>query len=162
MNPWINVGISSLVYGLAIALIAAMVLIPASYVANRFIYHARMMRIVMIGVAGVASVLLFLAMVVSKFFGLRSVNYLGLLPIMDTTGNSFLDYFLRPLLQIDTEVASVRDNYEGFLLSPTDDRARVPEDLYELGRTLAAIPTLSEWGRLQGSSPQGPAEAQGP
>lgn len=151
MNQWVNVFISSLVYGLSLSLIAAFVFIPASYVGNRFIYHSRWMRVVLIGAASVGSVLLFLMMIMGKFFGLHSVHYLGLLPLMSTTGNSLIDYFVRPLLQVDTDPLHVRASYEGLLLIPTEKGSEkaVPEELYQRGRELAAIPKLEDWARAQ-------------
>ncbi len=152
MNQWVSVFISSLVYGLALSLIAAFVLIPASYVGNRFIYHSQWMRAVLIGVASVGSVLLFILMLVGKLFGLQSVHYLGLLPLMSTTGNSLIDYFLRPLLQMDTDPVHMRESYQSLLLSPSEagSEKAVPEELYQEGRDLAAIPKLGDWAAALG------------
>jgi hypothetical protein len=153
MNQWVSVFISSLVYGLTLSLIAAFVLIPASYVANRFIYHSTWMRVVLIGVASAGSVLLFFAMIVGKFFGLHSVHYLGLLPLMNTTGYSLGDYFLRPLLQVDNDPVHIRASYEGLLLKQAESGSQkaVPEELFQRGRELAAIPKLEDWARALGA-----------
>ena len=152
MNQWVSIFISSLVYGLTMSIIAAFVLIPASYVGNRFIYHSRWMRAVLIGAASAGSVLLFILMLVGKLFGLQSVHYLGLLPLMDTTGNSLMDYFLRPLLQVDTDPVHVRASYEGLLLTPSEKGTEkaVPEKLFQRGRELAAIPKLEDWAQALG------------
>lgn len=158
MNQWVSVFISSLVYGLALSIIAAFVLIPASYVGNRFIYHSRWMRVVLIGAASAGSVLLFILMLIGKLFGLQSVHYLGLLPLMDTTGNSLMDYFLRPLLHIDTDPVHVRESYQSLLLSPAEANSEkaVPEELFQRGRELAAVPKLEDWARALGVSLEAP------
>ena len=152
MNQWASVFISSLVYGLAISIIAAFVLIPASYVGNRFIYHSRWMRAVLIGAASAGSVLLFILMLMGKLFGLQSVHYLGMLPLMDTTGNSLMDYFLRPLIQVDTDPVHTQETYQSLLLSPSEagSEKAVPEELYQRGRDLAAILKLEDWAAALG------------
>ena len=161
MNQWVSVFISSLVYGLAMSIIAAFVLIPASYVGNRFIYHSQWMRAVLIGVASAGSVLLFILMLIGKLFGLQSVHYLGLLPLMNTTGNSLIDYFLRPLIQVDTDPVHVRESYQSLLLSPSErgSEKAVPEELYQQGRKLAAIHSLTEWAQNAGVSLETPVRS---
>ena len=111
-------------YGLSVALIAAIIFIPASYVANRYIYHSTWMRILMVVGAVVISPLLFIGMIFGKLFGFApSINYLGLFPFAKKTDNTFLDLVLEPIHQIVTDPGAVADNYRGIIpgASPTHE-----------------------------------------
>jgi hypothetical protein len=131
-------------HGLKIALLIAAVFIPASYVANRFVYHSTWMRIILICAAGVGSVGFFLLMILGRAFGLKKVNYLGLVPIITATGESWKDYVLRGLIQIDVDPLRVAASYAGLLIPPGSTAPTVPEAVYALGRQMAAAPTLED------------------
>lgn len=123
--------VKGFVYGLALSIIVAMVTIPASYVANRYIYHSSWMRVLMIMVAGVGSVFLFMTMLVGKFFGLKVVNYLGCFPLMVTTGSGVLDYILEPILQVDQDVERIAENFNDLLIPIAEPQLAVNEALIQ-------------------------------
>jgi hypothetical protein len=137
--------------GVSSILVITAILIPVSYVMNRFIYHNVWMRVGMGFVAAVGSVFFFLMMLVGKFFGLfGSVPYFGLMPMIEggSTGwGSIVDFLLNPLIAaVDPQGY---DRAVSTLLVPeaqaNDPRYVVQEDLFTRARQLAAIPGSSEW-----------------
>jgi hypothetical protein len=69
------------VAGISTLLIVSMVLIPVSYVMNRFIYHHSIMRIALGFVAFVLFPFFFVGMIIMYFTGLRPAHYFGLIPV---------------------------------------------------------------------------------
>jgi hypothetical protein len=137
--------------GVSSILVITAILIPVSYVMNRFIYHNVWMRVGMGFVAAVGSVFFFLMMIVGKFFGLFGrVPYFGLMPTIEggSTGwGSFVDFLLNPLIAaVDPQGY---DRAVATLLVPEaqagDPRYVVQEELFTRARQLAAIPGQGEW-----------------
>lgn len=137
--------------GVSSILAITAILIPVSYVMNRFIYHNMWMRIGMGFVAAAGSVFFFLMMLMGKFFGLFGrVPYFGLTPVIEggSTGwGSFVDFLLNPMIAaVDPQGY---DRAVATLLVPeaqaNDPRYVVQEDLFTRARQLAAIPGASQW-----------------
>jgi hypothetical protein len=137
--------------GVSSILAITAILIPVSYVMNRFIYHNVWMRIGMGFVAAAGSVFFFLMMLIGKFFGLFSrVPYFGLTPVIEggSTGwGWFVDLLLNPLIAaVDPQGY---DRAVGTLLVPeaqaNDPRYVVQEDLFTRARQLAEIPDQEKW-----------------
>lgn len=130
-------------HGLTLAIMLGIITIPASYVANRFIHHSGVMRVVMVVGAAITSALFFVGMIVAKLFGLRHVQYLGFVPLITTKGWGWFDIALEPLRMLDSDPAHVRANYAHLLAEKGAEVA--PLDLYAQGRELATLPTLEVW-----------------
>ena len=136
--------------GVSSILVISAILIPVTYVMNRFIYHNVWMRIGMGTIAAIGSVFVFLVMLFGKFFGLFSpVPYFGLVPVIEgSTGwGSFMDFLLNPFLAaVDPQGY---DRAVGTLLVPEakagDPRFTVQEELFTRARQVAAIPDSQEW-----------------
>ena len=138
---------SAAVYGVVMALILTAFLLPASYVANRFIYHSTGMRILMMLIAGAGSVLLMLTLCVLGWAGqLRKVNYLGLCPMLNS-GGWFWRLFMSPFILVETEQSKVNENFTATLLPVDSQLPRVPEELFAAARGLAMSKTYREWQR---------------
>jgi hypothetical protein len=136
--------------GVSSILAITAILIPVSYVMNRFIYHNVWMRVGMGIVAAAGSVFFFLMMIVGKFFGLfNPVPYFGLTPVIEgSTGwGSFIDFLLNSLLAVvdpqsyDRAVATILVP----VVQANDPRYVVQEDLFTHARQLAEIPGQAEW-----------------
>ena len=79
-NLAISFGVG-LATGISTLLLVTMVLLPVSYVMNRFIYHHWIMRLSLGFVAFVLFPLFFIGMIIMAFAGLRPAYYFGLLPL---------------------------------------------------------------------------------
>ena len=138
---------SAAVYGVVLALIMTAFLLPASYVANRFIYHSTGMRILMMLIAGAGSVLLMLTLCILGWSGqLRKVNYLGLFPMLES-GGWFYRLIAGPLILVETEQSKVDENFTATLLSANSQLPRVPEELFAAARATAKAKTYQDWQR---------------
>lgn len=85
-----NIGIRiciGILLGVGIMMAITAVLLPASYMMNKLIYHHPSMRFMAGIVAGVLSIVAFLALIAMRLFGVApQVYYFGLFPIVDIPG----------------------------------------------------------------------------
>jgi hypothetical protein len=80
MNNLANSFGIGLAAGISTLLLVTMILIPVSYVMNRFIYHHWIMRVALGFVAFVLFPFFFIGMIIMAFAGLRPAYYFGLIP----------------------------------------------------------------------------------
>lgn len=66
--------------GISTLLLVTMILLPVSYMMNRFIYHHWIMRLTLGFVALVLFPFFFIGMIIMTFAGLRPAHYFGLIP----------------------------------------------------------------------------------
>lgn len=87
--------------GLSCMTIATIILLPASYMMNKFIYHSMLMRLMLGGAAAVLSIFVIGYIVIQLLSGSwGKVHYFGLAPIFRVTENpvapeGYLSFFFR-------------------------------------------------------------------
>jgi len=134
-----------------------LILLPVSYVMNRYIYHHWAMRGLLAGLT-----VLGLPIAWGALFFLRSTHYFGLLPLWRETGATaaegwwaslwrFIDLLKHPFLEkmgAPDDAAGWAAAVEGLLVSEEGLRKGqqvVPEAQWKAARALAMIPGQAEW-----------------
>jgi hypothetical protein len=72
---------TGLAAGMVIMAVASIILIPASYMMNRFIYHNAFMRLLIGILSGAGSFFVFLFLIVKRWRGWSKAHYFGLIPL---------------------------------------------------------------------------------
>ena len=105
---------TGLAAGMVIMAVASVILIPASYMMNRFIYHGTFMRLLIGILSGAGSFFVFLFLIAKRWQGWSKAHYFGLIPLRqsgDGTGaivgkmafvTKIVDLFLHPLTMFYT------------------------------------------------------------
>ena len=152
-----------------------LLLLPVSYVMNRFVYHHWAMRGLLAGLT-----VLGLPIAVIAMFFLRPTHYFGLLPLWRTGSVAgaegwwaslwrFIDLLKHPFLEqmeAPDDQAGWDAAVEGLLVTPGAAKGQktVPEELWSAARALALIQGQGAWqaehDRLTVASltPPGPVE----
>jgi hypothetical protein len=103
-NFWTDVGkriLIGLLLGVGIMMGITAVLLPASYMMNKLIYHQPSMRLMAGIVAGVLSIFSFLALIVLRIIGVTpQLYYFGLFPIVDVPGQGSYTGWLKIVFTI--------------------------------------------------------------
>jgi len=142
---------TGLAAGMVIMAVASVILIPASYMMNRFIYHGTFMRLLIGILSGAGSFFIFLFLIVKRWQGWSKAHYFGLIPLRqsgDGTGaivgkmafvTKIVDLFMHPLTMFYTgsdDVTSYKTAIaQGLRLMPEDiplvegAPMRIPSDL---------------------------------
>lgn len=136
-----------------IAVALLIVLLPASWVMNRFIYHSAGMRVVMGIIAILGSAFSFLILVTARVFKvIKEIRYISLLPVWETTNipAKLTDIRSRPgdvLLwdpfNFQLDVPAIKETIKGFIAEAGE--AVVDEKLYNDARDAAAITDYGKW-----------------
>lgn len=138
--------------GIILALTTTALVLPASYVMNRFVYHTGPMRTLIGVVAAAGSVLSLAALIAYKIYtvtngGSAAVHYFGLLPIFlrgsdEVSGSSFLKddvpNYLWNMIRDPVSLFYDKEGYTAAVSAMVDAyRARVPhlpEDITATGQ----------------------------
>ncbi len=162
---------AGLASGLGIMVAITAVLLPVSYVMNRYVYHHWAMRLLLAGLTVVALPIAWVAL----FFA-RSTHYFGLLPLWrsgEAAGAEpegwfagfwrFINILKHPFLEQMTapdDQAGWDATVEGLLVTDLKKQRTVPEALWEEARRVAVIQSQGAWqeardalaGRLAGGA----------
>lgn len=119
--------------GITILLFSSITFIPASYVMNKFIYHAAPMRVIMGILAGMFSLLSFLIILGKRLSGAERVHYFGLFPVwVKTTDNEptgwtaflfkFLTIIVNPFMMffLDGDIEPFKKTFAWMLVDTSD------------------------------------------
>jgi hypothetical protein len=91
---------AGLATGLTTMLVATIILLPASYMMNRFIYHTPMMRAILGLIAGAGSIFTFIVLVGLRWYGWGKSAYFGLLPVLAEGSGSEPEGWTAPLFKL--------------------------------------------------------------
>jgi len=146
--------------GLSTLLIAVILLMPLSYVMNKFIYHSVPMRLVLGFITFILPVLAFIAMIVIRVREGSPIHYFGLIPVstagaftLDNPYFSFIDKIvntlLHPLLWSKQDPIDA-DGYTkaiGSLLAKPGEPVVSTEimQLFKESRALAGVSDINVW-----------------
>ena len=168
----VGVGVAT---GLGIMVAITAVLLPISYVMNRYVYHHWAMRLLLAGLTVVALPIAWVAL----FFA-RGTHYFGLLPMWrsgEAAGSEpegwfagfwrFINILKHPFLQnmsAPDDQAGWEAAIEGLLVTDPKKQPVVPEALWEEARRVAVIQSQGAWqeardalaGRLGEAAPTPP------
>lgn len=152
---------TGLAAGMVIMAVASIILIPASYMMNRFIYHNAFMRLLIGILSGAGSFFVFLFLLVKRWNGAPKAHYFGLIPLFKTgdgTGEDsgkmafftkIINLFTHPIMmfyETPTDVEGYESAIEyGLGLKEKGSAGTVPEDFFEATRKIAAIPKKAAW-----------------
>jgi hypothetical protein len=144
--------------GLSAAIGLTIVLLPVSWVMNRFIYHTGVMRLLLGFVTLCVSPIVFIGMVVLKFAGLimnkeflTKVPYGGLLPFKEGASGWLL---WNPFL-FEYNAEAVKGLFSHFMIPVSGQseqidgltvrKGAVVEELFEASRAVGALTSYGEW-----------------
>lgn len=140
---------TGLAAGMVIMAVASIILIPASYMMNRFIYHNAFMRLLIGILSGAGSFFVFLFLIVKRWRGWTKAHYFGLIPIFqagDGTGedagkmafvSKIIRLFAHPLIMFFTSP----DDKAGYEAAITQGLRLMPEDIPLVGGAQMHIPS---------------------
>ena len=172
-NFWTDVGkriLIGLLLGVGIMMGITAVLLPASYMMNKLIYHQPSMRFMAGIVAGVLSIFSFLALIVLRIIGVTpQLYYFGLFPIVDIPGQgsytgwlkivfTIFSYIFHPFITFYSGSGEDKEGYkaavENLLVKgePTEEfagqkfaKGAVSEAFFEKARAAGSIKDAGEW-----------------
>jgi len=139
-------------------LLVTMILIPVSYVMNRFIYHHSIMRLLLGFVAFVLFPFVFIGMIIMAFTGLRPAHYFGLIPASLQTSVpvepvGFFAFFFKVMtiithpflgfMNLEEDVAGYKASIEP-LMAPANSPV-VNEALFKAAGAAGIIDNDAEW-----------------
>ena len=140
---------TGLAAGMVIMAVASIILIPTSYMMNRFIYHNAFMRLLIGILSGAGSFFVFLFLIVKRWQGWSKAHYFGLIPLRqsgDGTGaivgkmafvTKIIDLIMHPLTMFYTGPAD-KAGYEAAI---TQGLRLMSEDIPLVGGAPMRIPS---------------------
>jgi hypothetical protein len=152
---WIGLSI-----GAGTMIVSSLILIPVSYVMNKFIYHGAVMRFVMGLLAGLGSLLIIPPIIFLIFSSrFKKAHYFGLIPLRAATAEpeeaSWVNFmfvifraFAHPFQWVADD-AGYRDSI-GAILAPEGDTTVVSEELFEAARIAGGIRNRNDWTAAMG------------